>query len=268
MFTPKIGKDEPILTNIFQMGWNHQPGLCSPSLSHCPFKNPLKLRKSISRSGGIGIPHFGRWVVTQVFTTHLAEKNKNTSWVSPFGLVSVRYRNFCCIALRSVSGLTLGNLGFVFSISSTNIKYPSFCWFLLCVPQRGSRVSVKKWGLVHFSCNIHCCFWWDPLEQTISKWNNWKIANDLLECMFWGLPKPCKSGKIIITTFTKGPVLTFMESTVNQCVGRAQCMLVMVVFVSLETPPQNWQRKHQEAPEKVVVGERLSGTTFMKDFFT
>ena len=25
---------------------------------------------------------------------------------------------------------------------------------------------------------------------------------------------------------------------------------------------------YQEAPEKVVVGERLSGTTFMKDFFT
>ena len=24
-FTPKIGEDEPILTNIFQMGWNHQP---------------------------------------------------------------------------------------------------------------------------------------------------------------------------------------------------------------------------------------------------
>ena len=24
MFTPKIGEDEPILTNIFQMGWNHQ----------------------------------------------------------------------------------------------------------------------------------------------------------------------------------------------------------------------------------------------------
>ena len=25
IFTPKIGEDEPILTNIFQMGWNHQP---------------------------------------------------------------------------------------------------------------------------------------------------------------------------------------------------------------------------------------------------
>ena len=24
MFIPKIGEDEPILTNIFQMGWNHQ----------------------------------------------------------------------------------------------------------------------------------------------------------------------------------------------------------------------------------------------------
>ena len=24
MFTPKIGEDEPILANIFQMGWNHQ----------------------------------------------------------------------------------------------------------------------------------------------------------------------------------------------------------------------------------------------------
>ena len=24
IFTPKIGEDEPILTNIFQMGWNHQ----------------------------------------------------------------------------------------------------------------------------------------------------------------------------------------------------------------------------------------------------
>ena len=23
IFTPKIGEDEPILTNIFQMGWNH-----------------------------------------------------------------------------------------------------------------------------------------------------------------------------------------------------------------------------------------------------
>ena len=27
MFTPKIGEDEPLLTNIFQMGWfNHQRG--------------------------------------------------------------------------------------------------------------------------------------------------------------------------------------------------------------------------------------------------
>ena len=25
MFTPKIGEDEPILTHIFQMGWDHQP---------------------------------------------------------------------------------------------------------------------------------------------------------------------------------------------------------------------------------------------------
>ena len=25
MFTPKIGEDDPILTNIFRMGWNHQP---------------------------------------------------------------------------------------------------------------------------------------------------------------------------------------------------------------------------------------------------
>ena len=26
IFSPKIGEDEPILTNIFQMGWfNHQP---------------------------------------------------------------------------------------------------------------------------------------------------------------------------------------------------------------------------------------------------
>ena len=25
--TPKIGEDEPILANIFQMGWNHQPGM-------------------------------------------------------------------------------------------------------------------------------------------------------------------------------------------------------------------------------------------------
>ena len=25
IFTPKIGEDEPILTNVFQMGWNHQP---------------------------------------------------------------------------------------------------------------------------------------------------------------------------------------------------------------------------------------------------
>ena len=25
IFTPKIGEDEPILTHIFQMGWNHQP---------------------------------------------------------------------------------------------------------------------------------------------------------------------------------------------------------------------------------------------------
>ena len=24
VFTPKIGEDEPILTNIFQMGWNPQ----------------------------------------------------------------------------------------------------------------------------------------------------------------------------------------------------------------------------------------------------
>ena len=24
IFTPKIGEDEPILTNTFQMGWNHQ----------------------------------------------------------------------------------------------------------------------------------------------------------------------------------------------------------------------------------------------------
>ena len=26
MFTPKIGEDEPILSNIFQTGWNHQLG--------------------------------------------------------------------------------------------------------------------------------------------------------------------------------------------------------------------------------------------------
>ena len=25
IFTPKLGEDEPILTHIFQMGWNHQP---------------------------------------------------------------------------------------------------------------------------------------------------------------------------------------------------------------------------------------------------
>ena len=27
IFTPKIGEDEPILTDIFQTGWNHQPDL-------------------------------------------------------------------------------------------------------------------------------------------------------------------------------------------------------------------------------------------------
>ena len=31
---------------------------------------------------------------------------------------------------------------------------------------------------------------------------------------------------------------------------------------------RNFFPEVQEAPEKVVVGERLSGTTFMKDFFT
>ena len=25
IFTPILGEDEPILTHIFQMGWNHQP---------------------------------------------------------------------------------------------------------------------------------------------------------------------------------------------------------------------------------------------------
>ena len=27
VLTPKIGEDEPVLTTIFQMGWNHQPAL-------------------------------------------------------------------------------------------------------------------------------------------------------------------------------------------------------------------------------------------------
>ena len=32
IFTPNLGEDEPILTNIFQMGWNHQPVMNKPTL--------------------------------------------------------------------------------------------------------------------------------------------------------------------------------------------------------------------------------------------
>ena len=37
---PKIGEDEPILTNIFQVGWNHQPDRCWEFLSPLSTKQP------------------------------------------------------------------------------------------------------------------------------------------------------------------------------------------------------------------------------------
>ena len=40
IFTPKIGEDEPILTNIFQRGWNHQ----LVSVAHLPNKKSKHLR--------------------------------------------------------------------------------------------------------------------------------------------------------------------------------------------------------------------------------
>ena len=40
IFTPKIGEDEPNLTNIFQRGWNHQPDLCFLVILHWHVANP------------------------------------------------------------------------------------------------------------------------------------------------------------------------------------------------------------------------------------
>ena len=41
IFTPKIWEDEPILTNIFQMGWfNHQPDFTKHEI-RIPFKQPV-----------------------------------------------------------------------------------------------------------------------------------------------------------------------------------------------------------------------------------
>ena len=37
-FSPLPGEDEPILTNIFQRGWNHQPGYVKS-----PFECPVNL---------------------------------------------------------------------------------------------------------------------------------------------------------------------------------------------------------------------------------
>ena len=42
IFTPKIGEDEPILTNIFQGGWNHQPVLESRNFWEVTEKGWLK----------------------------------------------------------------------------------------------------------------------------------------------------------------------------------------------------------------------------------
>ena len=46
IFTPKIGEDEPILTNIFEMGWDHQLAWEIPSFFLGPFfgSNPTPTR--------------------------------------------------------------------------------------------------------------------------------------------------------------------------------------------------------------------------------
>ena len=45
-FHPYWGEDEPILTHIFQMGWNHQPG----RLHHTTPQPPRKFLSSESES--------------------------------------------------------------------------------------------------------------------------------------------------------------------------------------------------------------------------
>ena len=43
IFNPKIGEDEPNLTHIFQMGWNHQ--LVLVDSPHTPFHFDKKISK-------------------------------------------------------------------------------------------------------------------------------------------------------------------------------------------------------------------------------
>ena len=40
LFSPLLGEDEPILANIFQMGWNHQPAY----IDDMGIENPLLIR--------------------------------------------------------------------------------------------------------------------------------------------------------------------------------------------------------------------------------
>ena len=56
IFIPNLGEDEPILSNIFQMDWNHQPDIFDARLFQRTFgthpKQPLRLQ-AIIRAGFI-----------------------------------------------------------------------------------------------------------------------------------------------------------------------------------------------------------------------
>ena len=59
IFIPNLGEDESILSNIFQMGWNHQPDIFDARLFQRKFgthpEQPLRLPATIRTGFIIGL---------------------------------------------------------------------------------------------------------------------------------------------------------------------------------------------------------------------
>ena len=69
IFTPKLGEDEPILTNIFQRGWNHQPDSHgNPSWVFCMSFSSSQVSPNVSPKGA----RYGRCECWEPFGFHKA----------------------------------------------------------------------------------------------------------------------------------------------------------------------------------------------------
>ena len=75
IFIPKIGQDEPILTNIFKGGWNHQPdedgdfpaivtlvfkGCNLPRFKFIPDRQTFYLKQTLPKLLLVKLDHFTR----------------------------------------------------------------------------------------------------------------------------------------------------------------------------------------------------------------